>query len=155
MIRVVSLARFALVALVLTGCAATDPELENAMQDIAQRPEVARIKLRPSAEQGNPNAIAQICIAYGRSMDSQVRSAERAQAFGWCKQAAMRGHIESQYHLGIFYKSGIGAEQDRVAALQWFRQAASRGHDEAENEARGLEGKPRLCKNFITNCRMF
>ena len=54
-----------------------------------------------------------------------------------------------------FYKSGIGTAEDRTAALQWYRQAASHRHEEAENEARGLERKSRICRNFVTNCRMF
>lgn len=144
-----------LLATVLLGCGATDPVLKQAIQDVAERPEAARMKLRPYAEQGNPTAIAQICIAYGRSMDYKVRSTERAQAFGWCKQAASGANIEAQYYLGMFYKSGIGTLEDREAALHWFKEAASQRHAESENEARGLEGKRRVCKNFITNCRMF
>jgi len=147
-------------ALSLSGCGTTDPALKRAIQNVADRPELARVQLRPFAEQGNPTAIAQICIAYGRSIGNRVQGAERAQAFAWCHQAAQDPdtdgpHIDSLYHLGLFYKSGIGTAEDRVAALQWFKKAASLGHKEAKNEARGLEGKPRLCTNFITNCRMF
>ena len=133
-------------SLSLSGCGATDPALKQAIQNVADRPELARVQLRPFAEQGNPTAIA------------------RAQAFAWCQRsandpdiaAATDGpHIDSRYHIGLFYKSGVGTAEDRVAALQWFKKAASHGHKETENEARGLEGKPRLCTNFITNCRMF
>jgi TPR repeat protein len=142
-------------ALMLSACAATDPALRQAIAEVEQRPESARVKLRPFAEQGNETAITQICIAYGRSMDYRVGESERAQAFAWCKHSAMAGDSESQYHLGMFYKSGIGAAEDKVAALQWYRQAAAHGHEEAENEARGLEGRSRVCKNWITQCRMF
>ena len=141
--------------LMLWACAATDPALRQAIAEVADRPQSARIKLRPFAEQGNETAITQICVAYGRSMDFRVRDAERAQAFAWCAHAARAGHVEAQYHLGMFYKSGIGTAEDKAAALQWYRQAAALGHDEAENEARGLEGRARLCKNWITQCRMF
>ena len=88
-------------------------------------------------------------------MDGNVRSAERAQVFEWCKQAASGANIEAQYHLGMFYKSGIGTLENRVAALRWLKAATSHRHVEAENETRGLEGKTRLCRNLITNCRMF
>lgn len=142
-------------ACLLPACAASDPALRQAIADVAERPESARIKLRPFAEQGVETAIAQICIAYGRSMDYRVRDPEREQAFAWCRHAAGAGNVEAQYHLGMFYKMGIGTPEDRVAALQWYRQSASHGHEEAENEARGLEGKSRLCKNLITHCRMF
>ena len=70
----------------------------------------------------------------------------------------MRSYLtrtEAQYYLGMFYKSGIGTLEDRVAALHWFKEAASQRHVEAENEARRLAGKTRLCTNLITNCRMF
>jgi TPR repeat protein len=141
--------------LTLSACAAADPALRQAIAEVADRPESARIKLRRFAEQGNETAITQICIAYGRSIDYRVRDPERAQAFAWCAHAARAGHVEAQYQLGMFYKSGIGTAEDKVAALQWYRQAAARGHEEAENEARGLEGRSRVCKNFITQCRMF
>jgi TPR repeat protein len=141
--------------LMVAGCSATDPAMKRGIADVDQRPASARVALRPFAEQGNETAIAQICIAYGRSMDYRVGNPERAQAFAWCKHAATAGNTEAQYHLGDFYKSGIGTAEDRTAALQWYRQAASYGHQEAENEARGLEGKGRVCRNFITNCKMF
>jgi len=148
-------AMLAAIALALLACAAADPALRQAIAEVADRPESARIKLRPFAEQGNEAAITHICIAYGRGMDYRVRDAERAQAFAWCAHAARAGHVDAQYHLGMFYKSGIGTAEDKVAALQWYRQAAAHGHEEAENEARGLEGRPRVCKNWITQCRMF
>ncbi len=142
-------------ALTLSACAAADPALRQAIAEVADRPESARIKLRPFAQQGNEMAITQICIAYGRSMDYRVHDPERAQAFAWCAHAAHAGHVEAQYNLDMFYKSGIGTAEDKVAALQWYRQAAAHGHEEAENEARGLEGRSRVCKNWITQCRMF
>lgn len=148
-------AALAALALALSGCAAADPALRKAISDVADRPESARVALRPYAEQGNEAAIAAICIAYGRSMDYQVRGAERVRAFEWCRQAALAGRVEAQYHLGMFYKSGIGITEDRALALHWYKLAASGGHDEAENEARGLEGKPRVCRNLITNCKLF
>ena len=122
---------------------------------MAERSAAARVKLRPYAEQGNPTAIAQICIAYGRSMDGNVRSAKRAQAFEWCKEAASGTNIEAHYHLRMFYKSSIGTLEDRIASLNWFKAAASHRHVEAENEARRPKGKMKLCRNLITNCRKF
>ncbi len=142
-------------SLMLTACAATDPALRQALSQVDRHPESARVALRPFAEQGNEAAIAQICVAYGTSLDSRVRGREREQAFAWCRHAAQAGHLGAQYHLATFYKSGIGTPEDRTEALRWYKLAAGRGHEEAENEARGLEGKPRVCKNVITGCRMF
>lgn len=138
----------------LPGCETTDPALRQAISEVATRPEATRVKLRPFALQGNESAITQTCIAYGRSMDSQVRAEERAQAFSWCRHAAAGGHADAQFHLGRFHAWGIGTEVDRDLALQWYGQAASHGHAEAEDARRGLEGKPAVCKNWITNCRL-
>ena len=141
--------------LMLTGCAAPDPQLRQALSEVNRQPESARVKLRPFAEQGNEVAIAQICVAYGTSIDSRVRGGEREQAFAWCRHAANAGHVDAQYHLGMFYKSGIGTPEDRAEALRWYKVAAERGHPQAENEARGLQGLARVCRNAITGCRMF
>ena len=94
-------------------------------------------------------------VAYGTSIDSRVRGREREHAFAWCRHAANAGHVEAQYHLGMFYKSGIGTPEDRTEALRWYKVAAERGHQQAENEARGLQGMARVCRNAITGCRMF
>ena len=145
----------ALASLALAACAVPDPALRQALSEVNRHPESARVKLRPFAEQGNEAAIAQICVAYGTSLDSSVRGSEREQAFAWCQHAAKAGHMDAQYHLGMFYKSGIGTPEDRTEALRWYQSAAGRGHVAAENEARGLEGKPRVCRNLITGCRMF
>ena len=144
-------------ALLLAGCTATDPALRQAISEVSTRPSAARVTLRPFAEQGNEAAIAQICIAYGRSMDSEVRDAERVQAFAWCQHAAtaVAADANAQYFLGRFYAWGIGTTENRDLALRWYTEAASRGHAEAEDAKRGLEGKPPVCKNWITNCRMF
>lgn len=138
----------------LPGCSATDPALRQAIAEVDRRPETARIKLRPFADQGNPVAVAQICIAYGRSMDSTVRSPEREQAFAWCQKAANAGSVDSQYHLGNFYMWGVGTAQDHVAALRWYTESARQGNAQAENAKRGIEGKSAVCKNWITGCRL-
>ena len=142
------------VVLMLLGCPASDPGLRAAINDVASRPESARTALRPYAEKGDANAMAHICIAYGRSMDSAVRALEREQAFAWCQQAAGAGNIDAQFYLGRFLHWGIGVTEDRVAALRWYAEAASRGHVEAENARRGLQGKSAVCKNWVTGCRL-
>ena len=42
-----------------------------------------------------------------------------------------------------------------MALAQAGGLAAERGHPQAENEARGLQGLARVCRNAITGCRMF
>lgn len=144
-----------LCGLMLQGCTADMPALRQAIAEVATRPESARIKLRPFAEQGNETAIAQICIAYGRSMDYRVRGDEREQAFGWCLHAATAGDTEAQYHLGNFFAWGVGTEKNSDQARHWYAEAAAHGHNAAEDAQRVLEGKPPICRNWLTGCRLF
>jgi Sel1 repeat len=139
----------------LLGCVATDPALKSAIAEAEKNPTAARGKLRPFAQQGNERAIATLCVAYGRSIDSEVPSKERIEAFGWCSQAANAGVANAQYHLGRFYQSGIGVQEDKAQALRWFTAAAEQGHEDAETVRRATLGLPSLCKNWITNCKMF
>lgn len=136
------------------ACTVTDPVLRQAIAEAAHDPDRGRVKLKPFAERGDPTAIAAICVAYGRSLDSEVRQAERLQAFAWCRQAAQNGDETSQFHLGNFYAWGIGVDKDRSEALHWYREAASHGHVAADDAARALEGKPAICRNPITGCRL-
>ncbi len=87
-------------------------------------------------------------------MDTYVRGQERVRAFEWCRLAANAGDVRSQFHLGTFYAQGIGTVEDRVQALHWFQLAAQRGHAGAEDAARGLEGKPPICRNWLIGCRL-
>ena len=145
---------WAAVATMVAGCVASDPALRAAINDVQSQPELARKSLRSYAEKGDANAIAHICVAYGRSIDSEVRGPEREQAFAWCQQAASAGNLGAQFHLGRFYHWGIGVAEDRVAALRWYSAAASRGHAEAEDAKRALEGKSPVFRNWVTGCRL-
>jgi hypothetical protein len=137
------------------GCASTDPALRQAISEVKQQPELARLHLRPFAQQGNQAAITQICIAYGRSLDSAVAQAERQEAFAWCAQAAAWGDAQAQYFLGRFHHSGIGTPPSRDLALHWYTQAANQGHAGAEDARRGMQGQAAVCKNPITGCKLF
>jgi TPR repeat protein len=139
----------------LCGCVATDPALKSAIAEAERNPKSARNELRPFAVQGQEKAIAALCVAYGRSIDSEVRDKERREAFAWCSHAANTGVLEAQYRLARFYQSGIGVEENKALALRWFTIAGERGHSDAENARRGMLGLPAICKNWITNCKMF
>jgi TPR repeat protein len=145
----------ALAGTALAACGTADPALRQGLAEMERHPGQARVTLRPLAERGDEAAITQICIAYGRSMDYQVRPKEREQAFAWCRHAGPAGNAEAQFTLGRFYAWGIGTPEDPVEALHWYRRAALQGHEEAEDAARGMEGKPKICRNFITGCRLF
>ena len=48
------------------------------------------------------------------------------------KKTAAKGHPEFQYHLGMYYKYGLGVKQDTNKALYWFKKAADQGHLKAK-----------------------
>lgn len=45
----------------------------------------------------------------------------------WFLEAANRGDITSQYHMGVLYENGIGVEADLKEAIRWYRLSAQRG----------------------------
>jgi TPR repeat protein len=141
-------------ALMMLGCVASDPGLRAALAQADARPEQGRTALRPYAENGDRHAIERICVAYGKSIDSQVRELEREQAFAWCQQAASAGNIEAQFFLGRFHQWGIGVAVVQPAAHRWHTEAARRGHAQSDDARRGLEGKSALCRNWVTGCRL-
>ena len=47
-------------------------------------------------------------------------------------QQAQQGHAESQYNLGVMYKTGKGVKQNSTKAKDWFEKAAQQGHAEAQ-----------------------
>ncbi|MCD7920648.1 MAG: sel1 repeat family protein [Clostridiales bacterium] len=45
----------------------------------------------------------------------------------WFLEAANRGDITSQYHMGVLYENGIGVEADLNEAIRWYKLSAQRG----------------------------
>jgi len=56
-----------------------------------------------------------------------------AEAIKRFKQAAVKGHVEAQYLLGVIYAEGEGVEKDNAAAAKWWEMAAKQGHLKAKN----------------------
>jgi TPR repeat protein len=48
------------------------------------------------------------------------------------RAAAEQGSINDEYHLGLMYQSGNGAQRDDVEAFKWFHKAAIQQHIDAE-----------------------
>jgi len=46
--------------------------------------------------------------------------------------AALNGHAEAEYNLGVAYAQGRGTQQDQREALRWYRQSAERGYVPAQ-----------------------
>jgi glutaredoxin-related protein len=45
----------------------------------------------------------------------------------WMMQAAIRGHVEAQYRMGVLLGAGIGIEQNLEEAFKWTQKAADQG----------------------------
>jgi uncharacterized protein len=45
-------------------------------------------------------------------------------AYKWFLEAAMRGHADAQYHVGLYNQTGKGVPQDLDSALFWYGKAA-------------------------------
>lgn len=53
-------------------------------------------------------------------------------AFKEFQSAAMEGHADSQFNLGVMYEQGIGVGKDEKEAVVWYRKAASQGNSGAQ-----------------------
>jgi TPR repeat protein len=52
-----------------------------------------------------------------------------AAAAEWYRKAAVQGHADAQYALGVTYDT---VEGDHAAAARWYRKAAAQGHTGAQ-----------------------
>lgn len=50
------------------------------------------------------------------------------EAVGWYQKAALQGHSDAQYKLGLCYEYGDGIHADLEKAFYWFYQAAKKNH---------------------------
>lgn len=57
---------------------------------------------------------------------------DTAEVFRLYYDAAQRGDVESQYHLGVCYYSSEGVELSREESVKWFRKAAEQGYADAQ-----------------------
>ena len=65
----------------------------------------------------------------GRHFDSK---GDCQQAFQWFLLAAEKGHLGSQYQVGVRYLNNLPIDGNHEQGLQWLRQAAERGHTGAQ-----------------------
>ena len=47
--------------------------------------------------------------------------------------AGQQGNADAQYNLGIFYRLGIGVNQDFQESLNWYKLASKQGHTASQN----------------------
>lgn len=107
------LAAFALVGLVLAGCADRDEDLAPAIPPLPAET-VQR------AEAGD--AAAQFALA------DHYRALEQPEPMlRWLRESARRGYPLAQTSLGVLYLNGDGVPLDRAEAYAWFTLAADQG----------------------------
>ena len=53
-------------------------------------------------------------------------------AADWFEKAALQGHPEAQYRLGLLYEEGRVVAQNRFETFFWFQSAADQGHLESQ-----------------------
>ena len=94
-----------------------------------------KIFLEKAARNDNEKALYYLTLIM-----NELRSAQqyRIKAFEYCKRAAEKGHVLSQYVLGSMYDvedtfSGFsgpysGYEKDKRLAYEWIKKAAEQGH---------------------------
>jgi TPR repeat protein len=59
----------------------------------------------------------------------------------WFEKAALLGHPQAQYNLGILYIKGEGVAKDFAKAAEWLQKAARQGYEEAQHALNVLQGR--------------
>ena len=77
------------------------------------------------AELGQVSAQFNLGVMY--TINERFTAAEH-----WYHMAALRGHREASYNLGVLYLNGQGVLRDDGQASRWFQRAAERGLPEAQ-----------------------
>lgn len=105
---------------------------------------------KPLAEQGNPEAEANLGLMYelGQGVNKDF-----VEAFKWYRLAAEQGTAWAQMNLGFAYVNGRGTSKDDKEAAKWLRSAALQGKTRAQevlgvmyNQGRGV---PRSHKEAV------
>lgn len=101
------------------------PDDERAAQRAAGRYSLREITdQRHLAELGHVGAQFNLGVMY--AINERFRAAQH-----WYRKAALRGHREASYNLGILHLNGQGGPPDLHQARRWFEAAAERGLPEA------------------------
>ena len=76
------------------------------------------------------------------------RSSNYQAAAHWFNEAAVRGLLDSQFNLALFYEQGLGVDQNLLEAYHWYGIAARAGDEEAARRLDRL--KPRLAADQLS-----
>lgn len=108
---------------------------------IESDPVYAMKLIRPAADQGNPEAQADLGIMYLHGRGVVTDAAEAAK---WFELAANQGNSEAQLYLADMYKTGTGVEKNIAEAWKWYKKSAGElqkkhGYKESLKRILGLQ----------------
>ena len=106
------------------------------------------VRWRKAAEGGGAESIAQLGNAYDFGFCRLAK--DDAAAASWYTRAADLGHAIAQYNLGIFYRDGMGVEQNLAEALRRFRQAAEQGDAGAQGAIGNASTTAAACPSTLS-----
>lgn len=136
-IKLAAIFLFLLTGLLISGCCKKEPPLEVAGKayqkgDFAKAVEI----FKPAAEEGNPEAQANIAFMYYCGMHFEK---DHEKAAKWYLSAAQQNHLNAQFSLGTLYENGEGVKRDFSEAYFWYAIAEKQGDKDAQRLRRELE----------------
>lgn len=96
--------------------------------------DMSKDELMEAANNGDPDAMEKIAMAYLNGDDEFEEDAE--QAYYWTVKSAENGNDQAMFNAGLFTAKGFGTERDFAKAAEWMRKAAEAGDDDAEECAK-------------------
>lgn len=87
-------------------------------------------RLSKRAETGDIHAQHQLAMSYIRGEASNQPDALK-QAYQWFEMAALRGHANAQFNLGVMHQQGLYVPRDIKQAILWYNKAAKSNHGAA------------------------
>lgn len=137
--RLILLIGIALPIMFATGCCSRKASLEDAGKAYQSGNfEKAAEIFVPAAEQGNPEAQANIAFMYYCGMHFKK---DQKKAAEWYEKAARRNHMNAQFSLGTLYENGEGVKRSFPKAYFWYSLAEKQGDKDAQRLRRELELK--------------
>ena len=102
-----------------------------------ENPYIARQWYRKAAKQGCIEAMYRFfhCLYeedYNYIYDYSEYEDQMKEGLMWLREAACRGHVQSQYELGLLYEKGNFVRKDQEEAVKWFHEAAEHGNVDAQ-----------------------
>ena len=88
-------------------------------------------RLRTKAEQGDTVSQFKLGNIYYNGKNVPINYTEALQ---WYKKAALQGHADAQFNLGLMYDKGhIGIPKNNENAYIWYKFASEQGNGDAKN----------------------